>query len=68
MVLGRFEGAPSWVPYFYNLFLEGEGEPIGEKWRIKILQEDVQRFPELKGKRYAYLVFSDVGFVDGYVR
>lgn len=26
--LGKFEGEPIWVPYFYDLFAAGEGEDV----------------------------------------
>lgn len=64
---GKFEKDPRYVPYFYDLYLDGEGEYISRTLhRIKITDEDIARFPELKGKRYIYLVFSELGFVDGY--
>lgn len=67
MRLGKFENTFSYVPYFYELYLNGEGEYISRTLhRIKITAEDTARFPELKGKRYIYLVFSELGFVDGY--
>lgn len=61
---GKFEGEAVYVPYFWELFLDGswdrdDGDVIG----FDLTLEDKEMFPELKGKRTVRLLQRDDGFV-----
>lgn len=61
---GKFEGCPPYIPYFWDLYLNGEvdrdnGDILG--WDITA--EDRALFPELKGRRTVRLRETDSGFV-----
>lgn len=61
---GKFEGEASYVPYFWELYLEGcaDGDD-GEVLRFEVTKDDRRIFPELKGRRSVRLFESSEGFV-----
>lgn len=66
---GKFEGERVYVPYFWELFLDGFAEEDdGDILTFTITQEDLDEFPELVEDKYAvgdelYLRERDDGFV-----
>lgn len=60
---GRFEGEPTYVPYFYYLYLDGDGSDDGNEIMFRVLSEDRAMFPELDGVKRIYLNVTDNGFV-----
>lgn len=61
---GKFEGEARYVPYFWELFLNGmadrdDGKVIG----FDVRREDKEIFPELKRRRTVRLFCTDTGFV-----
>ena len=65
--LGKFEGEMLYVPYFWDLVLNGCGEDGGEESNptsaFDIDSADRAVFPELAGTRRLVLSESDQGFV-----
>ena len=61
---GKFEAEPVFVPYFYDLSLNGcaDYDEVGNSVFI-IEEEDVEEFPELQGVHQITLYESDSGFV-----
>ena len=68
--LGRFENAPMWTPYFYDLYLNGFcDEETEEGCLIMLDPEDFEMFPELPPDAIAIvLLFDDNGFIDSYLQ
>jgi len=67
---GKFEGEPFYVPYLWDLVLDGKGEIVDNPDRpdttmdqIELTDEDKMRYPELVGYDYALLWEDDNGFV-----
>ena len=68
---GRFEGEPTYAPYFYDLMLNGDGEDIqGEGSDDETIYtifgvgpEDVEEFPDLEGVDVIVLWQSNSGLV-----
>ena len=61
---GKFEGEQIYVPYFWELFLNGEAdEDDGEVIRFNVTEIDRSYFPELKDSRYVDLIEKLDGFV-----
>jgi len=61
---GRFEGEPTYAPYFYDATLNGEGDTDeSEVTTFEINETDRKLFPELKDVKTIYLWQSDQGFV-----
>jgi len=65
---GKFEGERVYVPYFYELFLDGCAEDDGDVLRFVIAEEDMTEFPELTADGYKVddplaLRMRDDGFV-----
>ena len=63
---GKFEGEMLYVPYFWDISLDGGGLDEGEDWcSLKIESEDYAEFPELiKGvDDYIILSTSESGFI-----
>ena len=61
---GKFEGEMVYVPYFWDIYLNGfadrdDGRVLG----FDLSPEDKQIFPELKGRRTVRLVEREDGFV-----
>lgn len=54
---GKFEGEPTYVPFFYDLIMEGE-PPL-----FILQQEDFKRFQDLKGKEVLFIFEDGNGFV-----
>ena len=66
---GRFEGEEAYVPYFYDLSLEGDGEDTTDgSIMFDILKADIEKFPELSGKKKIWLTIAENGFVYGNVQ
>lgn len=68
---GKFEGEARYVPYFYDIMMDGGGEVVEDNghdgWvdqvmRFEVDPEDVQLFPELSVGSI-YLHFDNQGFV-----
>ena len=62
---GKFEGQPRFIPYFYDLVLDGGGYIDDTTAEIEITSEDVKLFPELKGYDKVVLYEDNDGFVYG---
>jgi len=63
---GKFEGEARYVPYFYDLMLEGTGEQLDDEViSIKITPEDIKIFPELQDYKEVLLTVDNNGFVYG---
>jgi hypothetical protein len=65
---GKFEGEPTFVPYFWDAILEGSGdedfEVDGCMWTsLAVNPEDVARFPELHNIKLVALSEDSQGFV-----
>jgi hypothetical protein len=60
---GKFEGEPIYVPYFWEVYLEGFGEEMGDYVLFDVEPSDIVEFPELKGKTMVKLTENDQGFV-----
>jgi len=61
---GKFEGEQSYVPYFYECFLNGcadrdDGRILG----FDVSAEDKALFPALRRRRTVKLIETDQGFV-----
>jgi len=61
---GKFEGEERYIPYFYDLLLDGgpdfeEGDVIG----FNVTEEDVEYFHELKGRKKVEFIITNDGFV-----
>lgn len=61
---GKFEGEAIYVPYFWEIFLNGcadrdDGKVLG----FDVSPEDKKEFPELKKRRTVKLYQRDDGFV-----
>lgn len=62
--LGKFEGEMLYVPYFWELGLEGVyDEDFGNVYFFDVDEDDLAMFPELKGTYGLALEESDAGFV-----
>lgn len=63
---GKFEGEKRYVPYFWELSLDGgcESDEPGI-FEVQIMDEDIQKFPELAGYNHVRLFECDSGFVYG---
>ena len=62
---GKFEGEKYYVPYYYDLYLDGAYDEITEAKEImfKIDQDDKEMFPELLHVDSLYLFQDDQGFI-----
>ena len=61
---GMFEGEMVYVPYFWDIFLNGYSDrDDGKILGFDISQEDKAVFPELKRRRTVRLFQRDDGFV-----
>ena len=61
---GKFEGEALYVPYFWDLFLNGDGDSGDEGELIfTITPEDREQFPELGRRTTVTLIEDDNGFV-----
>lgn len=61
---GKFESEASYVPYFWDQFLEGMAdEDDGERLTFKVSAEDIAMFPNLMGREAVHLIETDSGFV-----
>ena len=61
---GKFEGEMYYVPFFWNVVMEGFAEDMSDgSARVELEAEDWQKFPETRGFHYIRLYESDQGFV-----
>lgn len=67
---GKFEGEPIYVPYLWEIVLDGGGEPVDDPDRpdatmdlIILSDDDKQCYPELSEFDTALLWADDNGFV-----
>lgn len=60
---GKFEGEPVWSPYFFEAYMEGDGEDCGDCVTFTITDQDVNQFPELTGVTWIEMHTTDDGFV-----
>ena len=62
---GKFEGEKYYVPYYYDLYLDGAYDEITEAEEIvfKIDEGDKQKFPELLHIDSLYLFQDEQGFI-----
>lgn len=61
---GKFEGEPVYVPYYWNVYLEGfASSDDGKVLSFTVEPEERWMFPELKGRRVVKLRCDDSGFV-----
>lgn len=61
---GKFEGEARYVPYFWELVLDGSGKELGRGVvRVQVTPSDRELFPELRNRRSVRLVETDNGFV-----
>ena len=62
--LGQFEGEMIYVPYFWEIYLDGGADrDDGEVLGFDLTAEDKLQFPELGRKRTIKLSQTDQGFV-----
>jgi len=61
---GKFEGCETYVPYFWDLGLNGEADvDDGTIFRFRVSKEDKLKFPSLKNRKWVALIETDQGFV-----
>jgi len=61
---GKFEGERTYVPYFWNAFMNGGADrDDGKVLGFDVTAEDKKLFPALKKRRTVRLVETDSGFV-----
>ena len=67
---GKYEGEPLYVPYLWEIVLDGGGEPVDDPDRpdatmdlVGLSDDDKRRFPALTGFDHALLWADDNGFV-----
>lgn len=65
---GKFEGEPWYTLHFYNLMMDGDGEPVGgegsEATIFELSPEDRRDIPELRDVYAVALWTSDQGFAN----
>ena len=61
---GKFENEPCYVPYFWDMFLDGMSDKDdGKTLTFYVTKEDKTIFPELKHRKAVKLYERDDGFV-----
>lgn len=67
---GKFEGEPLYVPYFWDMGINGSYERIeidetdGKAWLTYfVYNTDIDEFPELHGVSVVYLHGTEQGFI-----
>jgi hypothetical protein len=61
---GKFEGERTYVPYFWEAFLDGMADrDDGKILGFDVTTEDKVQFPALKKRRTVRLMETDTGFV-----
>lgn len=66
---GKFEGEPTFVPYFWDMVLAGDSTPFGHPETgevddiIEIVADDKKHYPRLNGFSHIALWESESGFV-----
>ncbi len=67
--LGKFEGEHVMTLYFYDAFINGDGEQIGESdgdMKFNVSDDEAEAFDVSKGSQ-VILCFSEQGFVTSYI-
>lgn len=61
---GKFEGEPTYAPYFYDALLNGFADTDeGDVATFDVTDDDRALFPELKDVQHVYLWESEQGFI-----
>ena len=60
---GKFEMEQRYVPYFWDAFLNGDGEDDDGVLIFDVQPEDIEQFPELKDRSQVKLLETENGFV-----
>ena len=61
---GKFEGEQAYVPYYWDVYLNGfADDDDGDVLTFDVESDDLEVFPELEGQTHVYLVCTDNGFV-----
>lgn len=61
---GKFEGEQPYVPYFWDVYLDGfADDDDGERLVFNVCDTDREMFPELGDREQVILVETDNGFV-----
>lgn len=61
---GKFQGQPAYVPYFWDVFLDGGADrDNGKILGFDVNADDKTLFPELKKRRTVNIVEDENGFV-----
>jgi hypothetical protein len=62
---GKFEGQPAYVPYYWDVYLNGFADnDTGDVLVFRVDEGDKQLFPELKRRRSVKLRQTEQGFVE----
>ena len=61
---GKFEGGNRYVPYFWELSMEGYGDINSNTISLAVTPEDKQLFPELRKRKVIKLLETNDGFVE----
>ena len=62
---GKFEREPLYIPYYWDLFLDGCADFEDDYIKFEITIEDVKKFPELEDdlNKFIYLWSDSNGFI-----
>lgn len=61
---GKFEGEARYVPYYWDVFLQGYADgDDGQTLTFDVTDKDVERFPELSGRKQVQIFERSDGFV-----
>lgn len=60
---GKFEGEMLYVPYFWEMFLNGFADDLEWCLHFGVSEDDIAIFPELENQSYVSLICDDSGFV-----
>ena len=61
---GKFEGQPVYVPYFWEVYLDGRADHDDDTvLSFNVIAEDKAIFPELKRRKTVRLMEDSQGFV-----
>lgn len=61
---GKFEMENRYVPYFYDDYLGGLADDVTDDTIVfRVMEHDVEKFPELEGREFVKLFISSDGFI-----
>lgn len=61
---GKFEGQARYIPYFYEVYLDGGADDDdGRVLTFRLNADDKKWFPELKRRKAVKIEVTDYGFV-----